>query len=54
MKGEKLARLISPTRTVSLILSDIIRDPLVLIARGPTVCAGLEFIARDDKEVGEV
>ena len=30
MKGEKLVRLISPTRTVSLILSDIIRDPLDL------------------------
>ena len=37
MKGEKLVRLISPTRTVSLILSDIITDPLDLIPRGPTV-----------------
>ena len=37
MKGEKLVRLISHTRTVSLILSDIIGDPLDFIASGPTV-----------------
>ena len=37
MKGEKLVRLISHTQTVSLILSDIIRDLLDLLASGPTV-----------------
>ena len=37
MKGKKLARLISPTRTVSLILSDIITDPLDFIVRNPAV-----------------
>ena len=37
VKGGKLARTISPAKTVSLILSDVIGDPLEVIASGPTV-----------------
>ncbi|MFO7919138.1 MAG: glycerate kinase [Anaerolineae bacterium] len=37
LKGGKLARLASPARVVSLILSDVVGDPLDVIASGPTV-----------------
>ena len=37
VKGGKLAQLCYPTTTVSLILSDVIGDPLDVIASGPTV-----------------
>ena len=37
MKGGKLAEMISPATVVSLIISDIINDPLDMIASGPTV-----------------
>lgn len=37
IKGGQLARALSPARTVSLILSDVIADPLESIASGPTV-----------------
>lgn len=37
LKGGKLARLASPARMVSLILSDVVGDPLDVIASGPTV-----------------
>jgi hydroxypyruvate reductase len=37
LKGGKLARLASPARVASLILSDVVGDPLDVIASGPTV-----------------
>jgi len=37
MKGGHLARLASPATVISLILSDVIGDPLDVIASGPTV-----------------
>lgn len=37
VKGGQLARLASPARVVSLILSDVVGDPLDVIASGPTV-----------------
>ena len=37
VKGGKLAQIISPAKTVSLVLSDIIGDPVDFIASGPTV-----------------
>ncbi len=37
LKGGKLARLANPARVVSLILSDVVGDPLDVIASGPTV-----------------
>ena len=37
MKGGKLARLMSPARVLSLIVSDIVADPMDMIASGPTV-----------------
>nr|XP_054752241.1 glycerate kinase-like [Lytechinus pictus]XP_054752243.1 glycerate kinase-like [Lytechinus pictus] len=37
LKGGRLATIARPTKVISLILSDIIRDPIDLIASGPTV-----------------
>jgi glycerate 2-kinase len=37
VKGGKFARLAAPARVVSLILSDVVGDPLDVIASGPTV-----------------
>ena len=40
VKGGKLARLAAPARTLGLIVSDIVGDPVQLIASGPTVPGG--------------
>jgi glycerate 2-kinase len=37
LKGGQLAQLASPAKVVSLILSDVVGDPLEVIASGPTV-----------------
>ena len=37
LKGGQLARLVSPSPVISLILSDVVGDPLDVIASGPTV-----------------
>jgi glycerate 2-kinase len=37
VKGGKLARLASPAQVITLILSDVVGDPLDVIASGPTV-----------------
>ncbi|GAB4535309.1 MAG: glycerate kinase [Anaerolineae bacterium] len=37
LKGGQLAQLASPSRVISLILSDVVGDPLEVIASGPTV-----------------
>lgn len=37
VKGGQLARIASPARVVSLVLSDVVGDPLDIIASGPTV-----------------
>ena len=40
IKGGGLARLLYPANIVSLILSDVVGDPLDIIASGPTFCSG--------------
>ena len=37
MKGGKLARLVAPAQMLSLIVSDIVGDPVDMIASGPTI-----------------
>ncbi len=43
VKGGQLARLADPARVVSLILSDVVGDPLDVIASGPTVADPTTF-----------
>ena len=43
VKGGQLARLAYPARVVSLILSDVVGDPLDVIASGPTVADASTF-----------
>jgi len=43
VKGGQLAQLISPAQTLTLILSDIVGDPLQSIASGPTVADNTTF-----------
>lgn len=49
LKGGKLAQLARPAKVISLILSDIIGDPIDLIASGPTVPSS--FVAKDCFEI---
>jgi hydroxypyruvate reductase len=43
VKGGQLARIISPAENISLILSDVMGDPLDMIASGPTVADPTTF-----------
>ncbi|HKK01251.1 MAG TPA: glycerate kinase [Desulfuromonadales bacterium] len=43
IKGGRLAALLYPATTISLILSDVVGDPLDAIASGPTVCDHTSF-----------
>jgi len=43
IKGGQLARFTSPAKMISLILSDVVGDPLDVIASGPTVPDGTTF-----------
>ena len=43
VKGGGLARYISPARILSLIISDVIGDPLNFIASGPTFPVKVSF-----------
>ena len=43
LKGGKLARLAAPAQVISLILSDVVGNPLDAIASGPTVPDGSTF-----------
>ncbi|MBE9474983.1 MAG: glycerate kinase [Chloroflexi bacterium] len=43
IKGGQLARFTSPAKLISLILSDVVGDPLDVIASGPTVPDGTTF-----------
>ena len=40
VKGGKLARLVAPARVLGLIVSDIVGDPVDMIASGPTIIPG--------------
>jgi len=51
VKGGQLARLCAPATVVTLILSDVVGDPLDVIASGPTVPDASTF--RDCKEIVE-
>ncbi len=44
VKGGRLARLAAPASVVSLILSDVVGDPLDVVASGPTVADATTFV----------
>ena len=51
MKGGKLARLVAPARVLSLIVSDIVGDPVDMIASGPTIITSPQGNARNPLEI---
>ena len=51
MKGGKLARLVTPARVLSLIVSDIVGDPVDMIASGPTIITSPQGTARTPLEI---
>ena len=51
MKGGKLARLVAPARMLSLIVSDIVGDPVDMIASGPTIITAPQENTRNPLDI---